>query len=120
MFVSHLLHTVDFGTYATGVSVPTLNRNYVHNAVLAVPPLPNSAALRPCSTPFGIRYAVQEDVIAAAKEFKRSLMHRLFTVGPGREPAPTKETLFGDVPAHWESVVLDHCAEVQTGLAKEH
>lgn len=46
--------------------------------------------------------AAQEDVIAAARAFKRSLMQRLFTYGPGREPAPTKETEIGEIPAHWE------------------
>lgn len=46
--------------------------------------------------------AAQEDVIAAARAFKRSLMQRLFTYGPGREPAPTKETEIGEIPAHFE------------------
>ncbi len=50
--------------------------------------------------------AAQEDVIAAARQFKRSLMQRLFTVGPYREPAETKETEIGEIPAHWEVVEL--------------
>lgn len=39
-FVFYLLHTLDFKRYATGVSVPTLNRNFIHMALLPVPPLP--------------------------------------------------------------------------------
>jgi type I restriction enzyme S subunit len=33
-------------------------------------------------------------------------MQRLFTYGPGPEPAPTKETEIGEIPAHWEIVKL--------------
>lgn len=62
--------------------------------------------------------AAQDDLIAAAQEVKRSLMRRLFTYGPGLEPAPTKETEFGNVPEHWRIMKLDKCAFVQTGTAK--
>jgi type I restriction enzyme S subunit len=62
--------------------------------------------------------AAQDYLIAAAREVKRSLMQRLFTYGPGLEPAPTKETEFGQVPEHWEIASLETCAFVQTGAAK--
>lgn len=62
--------------------------------------------------------AAQDDLIAAAQELKRSLMRRLFTYGPGPEPAPTQETEFGNVPEHWRIMKLDKCAFVQTGTAK--
>jgi len=39
-FVYYLMQTLDFEKYATGVSVPTLNRNFIHMAKKAVPPLP--------------------------------------------------------------------------------
>jgi type I restriction enzyme, S subunit len=39
-FIYYLLHLVDFHKYATGVSVPTLNRNFVHSALVPVPSLP--------------------------------------------------------------------------------
>lgn len=38
-FVYYLMQTLDFEKYATGVSVPTLNRNFIHMAKKAVPPL---------------------------------------------------------------------------------
>ena len=50
--------------------------------------------------------AVQDDIIAEAREFKRSLMQRLFTYGAGAEPAETKETEIGEIPAHWEVIDL--------------
>jgi len=38
LFVYYLLHRLDFNKYKTGVSVPTLNRNFIHDALLPVPP----------------------------------------------------------------------------------
>ena len=38
-FIYYLLHLLDFKKYATGVSVPTLNRNFIHSALLSLPPL---------------------------------------------------------------------------------
>jgi type I restriction enzyme S subunit len=38
LFVYYLLHRLDFNKYKTGVSVPTLNRNFIHVALLPVPP----------------------------------------------------------------------------------
>lgn len=102
----------------TGSTMPYIRKGDLVSYRLPFPPLAEQRRIAAVLNTIQDAIAAQEDVIAAAKEFKRSLMHRLFTVGPGREPAPTKETLFGDVPAHWESVVLDRCAEVQTGLAK--
>lgn len=60
--------------------------------------------------------AAQDDLIAAAQEVKRSLMRRLFSYGPGSEPAPTKETEIGEVPAHWEVVELGEVADIIYGI----
>jgi len=38
-FVLHLLRKFDLGRFATGAGVPTLNRNFVHDEVVGVPPL---------------------------------------------------------------------------------
>jgi len=37
LFIYYLLHRLDFSKYKTGVSVPTLNRNFIHMALLPVP-----------------------------------------------------------------------------------
>ncbi|MFN8469470.1 MAG: restriction endonuclease subunit S [Caldilineaceae bacterium] len=84
---------------------------------IPVPPLPEQRRISAVLNTIQDAIAAQEDVIAAAKEFKRSLMHRLFTVGPGREPAPTKETEIGEIPAHWEVAPLSEAiSETQYGL----
>jgi type I restriction enzyme, S subunit len=59
--------------------------------------------------------AAQDDVIAAARELKRGLMERLFTYGPGREPAPTKETEIGEIPEHWGLKALGELADISSG-----
>ncbi len=59
--------------------------------------------------------AAQDDVIAAARELKRSLMERLFTYGPGAEPAPTRETEIGETPEHWDVVRLGEIAQIERG-----
>lgn len=75
------------------------------------PPLPEQRRIAAALSAIQRAIAAQDDVIAAAKEVKRSLMQRLFTNGPGREPAETKETEIGEIPAHWEVVLLKDIAQ---------
>jgi len=114
-FVYYLLSYFDFGKYAAGVSVPTLNRNLVHPVKIALPPLPEQRRIAHVLSTIQQAIAAQEDIIAAARETKRSLMHRLFTYGPGAEPAPTKETEIGEIPEHWEVVRVDDVFEIKLG-----
>jgi type I restriction enzyme S subunit len=57
-----------------------------------------------------------EQVIAALKEFKKSLMRYLFTYGPvpieQADKVELKDTEIGPVPAHWEVVRLGDVADV--------
>ncbi|WP_087067953.1 restriction endonuclease subunit S [Cyanobium sp. NIES-981] len=39
-FIFYLLQNLDLSRFATGTGVPTLNRNFVHDEVVCVPPLP--------------------------------------------------------------------------------
>lgn len=96
------------------------NRHYklLQEQPIPLPPLEEQRRIAAVLTAIQDAIAAQEDVIAAARTFKRSLMHRLFTYGPGREPSATKETLFGDVPQMWDSRPLSECAIVQTGTTK--
>ncbi len=80
-----------------------------------LPPLPEQRRIAAVLNAIQNAIAAQEDVIAAAKAFKRSLMQRLFTYGPGREPAPTKETEIGEIPAHWEITALGDVATIGNG-----
>jgi type I restriction enzyme S subunit len=65
---------------------------------------------------------LQDRVITAAWEMKRSLMRHLFTYGPVSvdqiDRVPLKETEIGPVPEHWEVVRLgDAIVHTQYGLS---
>jgi type I restriction enzyme S subunit len=81
-------------------------RDFLANEVIPLPPLPEQRRIAHVLSTIQRAIAAQEDLIAAARETKRSLMQRLFTYGPGPEPAPTKETEIGEIPEHWEVVQL--------------
>lgn len=114
-FIYYLLHLLDFKKYATGVSVPTLNRNSIHSALLPTPPLPEQHRIA------AVLSAVQDAkekagaVIAAAKSLKKSLMRHLFTYGPvsvgAAENVPLVDTEIGLVPEGWGVVRLGEVAE---------
>lgn len=57
-----------------------------------------------------------EEAIAAGAALKRGAMQGLFARGLRGDPQI--ETEFGRVPETWQSMVLDDCATVQTGVAK--
>ena len=74
--------------------------------VVPLPPLPEQRRIAAVLNAIQDAIAAQVDVIAAARACKRSLMQRLFTYGPGREPVATKETEIGEIPVHWEVTTI--------------
>ena len=102
-----------------GVGVKTtianLSRSRLSRFLLPKPPPPEQRRIAHVLSTIQRAIAAQGDVIAAAKETKRSLMHRLFTYGPGPEPAPTRETEIGEIPEHWEVVPLGDLIEIASG-----
>jgi type I restriction enzyme S subunit len=99
-------------------TLPSLQRPDLENYPIPLPPLNEQRKIAHVLNTVQQAIAAQDDLITAAQEVKRSLMRRLFTYGPGPEPAPTKEIDFGDVPLHWQVMTLNECAYVQTGTAK--
>ncbi|MBX3000968.1 MAG: restriction endonuclease subunit S [Caldilineaceae bacterium] len=103
----------------SGLTIPNkgYNRHYklLQEQLLPLPPLEEQRRIAAVLTAIQDAIAAQEDVIAAARAFKRSLMHRLFTYGPGRQPSATKETEIGEIPVHWEVVELGDCCSISTG-----
>jgi len=79
---------------------------------IPLPPLPEQRRIAHVLSTIQQAIAAQDDLIAAAREVKRSLMQRLFTYGPDAEPAPTKETEIGEIPEHWEVVRLGELCQL--------
>ncbi len=100
---------------ASGNTVPILNKANFSAIILPFAPLPEQRRIATVLNAIQEAIAAQEDLIAAARAFKRSLMARLFTYGPGRTPAVTKETAIGEIPAHWEVVKLGECIDIVSG-----
>jgi type I restriction enzyme S subunit len=96
-------------------TLPSLSRPDLENYLVPLPPLPEQRRIAHVLSTIQRAIAAQDDLIAAAREVKRSLMQRLFTYGPGPEPAPTKETEIGEIPEHWEAVRLGEIAKIERG-----
>ena len=106
----------------TGSTFKSISRGVLDDFPIPLPPLPEQRRIAPVLSTIQRTIQAQGAVIAAAKELKRSLMQRLFTFGPGVEPAPTKQTEIGEIPEHWEVVQLHNLVEVKGGkrLPKGH
>jgi restriction endonuclease S subunit len=86
-----------------------LPKHVVRNTIIPLPPLPEQKAIAKVLSTIQRAIEVQDRVITAARELKKSLMRHLFTYGPvpvaDAEKVPMKETEIGPVPEHWECVV---------------
>ena len=90
----------------TGSTFKSINKGVLQSFSIPLPSLPEQRRIAHVLSTIQRAIAAQDDLIAAAREVKRSLMRRLFTHGPGPEPTPTKETEIGEIPEHWEVVPL--------------
>ena len=90
----------------TGSTFKSINKGVLQSFSIPLPSLPEQRRIAHVLSTIQRAIAAQDDLIAAAREVKRSLMQRLFTYGPGPEPTPTKETEIGEIPEHWEVVPL--------------
>ena len=112
-YLMFLLQWIDYDAYLdTYVKGKTLNKRKLNLLRIPLPPLPEQRRIAHVLSTTQRGIEAQDKVIAAAKELKRSLMQRLFTYGPGREPAPTKETEIGEIPEHWDVADLGDLVEV--------
>lgn len=79
LFVYFLLQRVDFRRYAAGVSVPTLNRNLVHPACIAVPNLDAQREIATQLSAVDAKLAAEETRRTALDNLFKSLLHHLMT-----------------------------------------
>jgi type I restriction enzyme S subunit len=92
---------------STGSTFKSISKGILQNFPIALPCLAEQRRIASALRTIQEAIAAQEDVIVAARELKRSLTERVFTYGPGAEPAPTKQSEIGEIPEHWELAGLD-------------
>jgi type I restriction enzyme, S subunit len=131
-FVFHLLKKFDLQRFASGAGVPTLNRNFVHDELVSVPPLSEQkrivAVLDEAFEAISAAVATAEKNLANARELFESYLNSIFTrKGDGwvekllgdvcenldskRIPITKSERSSGDVPYYGASGIVDHVAD---------
>lgn len=105
-----------YGGEGNRTTIPNLSQSRLKSFTLPQPPVEEQRAIaRVLST---VRQAIEasEQVIAAMRELKRSLMKHLFTYGPvsvaDAGSVELKETEVGNVPEKWDIVRLEDVIEL--------
>jgi type I restriction enzyme S subunit len=78
-FIYYLFHLVDFRKYATGVSVPTLNRNCIHSAIVAIPPQPEQVQIARMLSTVDNKIQSEEKHKEALQTLFKTMLHNLMT-----------------------------------------
>jgi type I restriction enzyme S subunit len=79
LFAQYLFENFDFRRYSAGVSVPTLNRNLVHQALLAVPPISEQAKIADILRRLDSAFDHATNRRDALKNLFSSMLHQLMT-----------------------------------------
>lgn len=78
-FVYYLLHRLDFQKYVTGVSVPTLNRNFIHPALLPLPSFVEQKEIVSVLDKVALKISISETKRNTMKTLFKSMLHKLIT-----------------------------------------
>ncbi len=78
-FVYYLLHRLDFRKYVTGVSVPTLNRNFIHPTLLPLPSVREQNEIAAVLDSVERKIRNTELMRDKVKSLFKSMLHQLMT-----------------------------------------
>ncbi len=91
-----------------------LSKAVVESLLIPFPPLPEQRAIARVLSTIQRAIEAQDNLIAAARELKKSLMRQLFTRGLDANGA-VQETEIGVMPEHWDLQELGAVAEIVYG-----
>ncbi|MCC7165480.1 MAG: restriction endonuclease subunit S [Anaerolineae bacterium] len=99
---------------AIGTTMKNLSAEIVSRLPVILPPVPEQRAIARILSNIQRAIEKQDNLIAAARELKKSLMRKLFMHGLDANAA-VKETEIGVMPEHWQLGRLDAVAKVERG-----
>ena len=104
---------------ASKTAQPKFNKTDFRNLPIPVPPTSEQHAITKILSTVRQAIDATEEVIAAARELKRSMMKHLFTYGPvpvdRADQIDIKETPIGYLPADWKVVKMDSVTKIILG-----
>lgn len=122
-FLFYLFQFIDYDTYLDSyVKGKTLNKRKLRALPIPLPPLHEQRKIAKILSNIQGAIEQQDNVIAAARELRKSLMRHLFTYGPvpvaEAERVPLRETEIGRVPEHWDVVRLGQVVQPERGMKR--
>lgn len=115
-----LFHTLRFVRFAESKAegYPTLSLSEIKETLIPLPPLPEQCKIAHILSTIQRVIELQDRIIAAARELKKSLMCHFFTYGPVPmdqiDSMSLKETEIGPVPEQWEVIRLGEITKIRS------
>ena len=120
-FSYYLLLIIDLKSLSAGSAVGTLNRNYIHDVIIAVPQLPEQQAIADFldreTGRIDTLLAKKKRLIELLREKRSALISHAVTKGldPSVKLKPSGVEWLGDVPEHWEVKRCGTAYNIQLG-----
>jgi len=119
-YIYYLYKFLKLERFGTGSGVPTLNRNDVHDLIVAIPKLEEQKAIAQTLSDVDVLIAALDKLIAKKRNIKTGTMQQLLT-GKTRLPGfgegkGYKKTEVGVIPEDWEVVTLGNIGQSLIGL----
>jgi type I restriction enzyme S subunit len=116
-YVSYLLLTLNFAVQNVAAAVPGVNRNFLHQLSVRVPPLPTQRKIAAILSAYDDLIENNTRRIAVLEEMARLLYREWFVHFrfPGHEQVTMVDSELGPVPEGWEMVTVGDLYRTSSG-----